>query len=304
MERNPKLIFQSREKFQSPELKEIAGCLDALHLARMYTKDAFSGRDMGDEHPDKKDPAHNRISPEEFQIKYAPVLKNAGFEIALESTVSDKNSSKLSLILENAGQLKSFVETNKLPLTASKDRKALASLIQESLTTFFSSLPGTGREEYFFDMVRNMRPLAEIMKECAGDVYKEGDTLAMAAYQVNELLTPLKEGYLNEYVHARELHFLDLENITDWCRLLSLDEYSNRLEDMYAFIADQKSKHPLFSDQLAFKLSQSLAKVVELGNNHFPTYPESFRELSSEFIKSLEKMMLPKESFSSDQATF
>lgn len=304
MERTP--VFQSREAFQSPELENIANCLDALDRARMYTPDASSGRDMGDEHPDPKDPLHNQISPEKFQIAYAPALRNAGFGVSLESTFSDENTyqKELLLTLEDADQLRSFLEDTKLPLIGEKDRRAFADLVRESMATFYSSLPGTGREEYFYDMVRNIRPLAEIIKECAGDVYKEGDALAVTAYQVNELLKPLKEGYLNEYVRARELHFFDLDNVTNWCRNLSFDEYSNRLEEMYAFIVDQKSAHPLFADQLALQLSQSLAKVVELGNNHFPMYPDSFRRRSSEFIKSLNMVMLPQESFSSNQGDF
>ncbi|MCF7831508.1 MAG: hypothetical protein K9M36_01315 [Candidatus Pacebacteria bacterium] len=304
MERTP--VFQSREAFQSPELENIANCLDALDRARMYTPDASSGRDMGDEHPDPKDPLHNQISPEKFQIAYAPTLRNAGFGVSLESSFSDENTyqKELLLTLEDTDQLKSFLENTKLPLVGEKDRRAFADLVRESLATLFSSLPGTGREEYFYDMVRNIRPLAEIAKECAGDVYKEGDALAITAYQVNELLKPLKEGYLNEYVRARELHFFDLDNVTNWCRNLSLDEYSNRLEEMYAFIVDQKSNHPLFADQLALQLSQSLAKVAELGNSYFPMYPDSFRRRSKEFAQSLSMVMLPQESFASNQGDF
>ncbi len=304
MEQAP--VFQSREGFQSPELENIAKCLDALDHARMYTPDVSSGRDLGDEQPDPKDPLHNQISPEKFQITYAATLRNAGFGVSLESTFSDDHTyqKELLLTLEDVDQLKSFLENIKLPLVGEKDRRAFADLVRESMATLFSSLPGTGREEYFYDMIRNIRPLAEFIKECAGDVYKEGDALAVTAYQVNELLKPLKEGYLNEYVRARELHFLDLDNVTNWCRNLSFDEYSNRLEEMYAFIVDQKSNQPLFADQLALQLSQSLAKVAELGNSHFPMYPDAFRRRSSEFVKSLNLVMLPQESFTSNQGNF
>jgi|GEM_PF-6772348 len=304
MERNP--IFQSPESFPFSKLEKVAHCLNALDRARMYTVDTYSGRDMGDEHPDPKDPMYNRISPNQFQKQYASLLKDVGFGVSLETTFSDKDSfqKELLLTLDNIDQLKLFLEDNTFPLTIEKDRRALAHLVQESLATLFSSLPGTGREEYFYDMIRNIRPLADILKDCAGDVYKEGDALAVTAYQVNELLQPMDRGYLNEYVKARELHFFDLDHVANWCSYLSFDEYTKRLEDMYTFIADQKSAQPLFADQLALSLSKSLSGIAELGNNHFPVYPDAFRRFSSEFIKSLQSMIVPKESFASNQGDF
>jgi hypothetical protein len=304
MERVP--IFQSHESFKNPELERLSKSLMSLDYARMYNGKPLVGRDTGDEHPDPKDPVHNRISPEQFQNQYASLLRETGHNISLEKKFSEEFTSQTEILLtlDDHKQLQQWVESFQLPLTNAKDREALAILLQESLATFFSSVPGTGRDEYFYDMIPAIRPLAEITKQCAGEVYKDGDKLATTAYQIHELIRPLDQGYLNEYIEARELHFFDLEYVADWCKHLSLEEYRNRLESMYTFIVNLQKKQPLFADTLSLNMIRALEKVKDLGNASFPTYPDSFRRSSAEYATSLGKILVPQESFTLDQNNF